>query len=223
MTIVEEFPHSVATASNRVEAKTPRSELVIKPVNRQHEAELKRILLGLDPQSRLSRFATVANDEQIIGHLNSVCTHASLLIGGFVESCLRGFVEIYDVTPLGFAEAAFIVELEWRGRGIGSELLYEALLLPRKDVPGLRTEKNQVQFPLNGPELPDDATPIELGKLIGAGGVEVGTYAFDLNGLVRHGLLVGTTGSGKSTTCRRLIPGGRSARSSLPHHRAGEG
>jgi hypothetical protein len=79
--------------------------------------------------------------------------------------------------------------------------------LPRKDVPGLRTEKNQVQFALNGPELPDDATPIELGKLIGAGGVEVGTYAFDLNGLVRHGLLVGTTGSGKSTTCRRLIQG----------------
>ena len=87
---------------------------------------------------------------------------------------------------------------------LNTEELAIVTALPRKDVPGLRMQKNQVQFAMNGP-LIDNGRPVVLGALLGPGGVEAGAYRFDVNGLVRHGLLVGTTGSGKSTTCRRLI------------------
>jgi hypothetical protein len=88
---------------------------------------------------------------------------------------------------------------------LNTEELGVATALPRGEVPGLRTDKTLVQFALNAPQLPENARPIVLGNLMASGGVEAGSYRFDLNSLLRHGLLVGTTGSGKSTTCRRLI------------------
>jgi hypothetical protein len=96
-----------------------------------------------------------------------------------------------------------------------TEELAVATELPRRDAPGLRIAKNLVRFSLNAPMLPNNARPITLGKLMGSGAIESGEYRFDLNSLVRHGLLVGTTGSGKSTTCRRLIAEAASAGASF--------
>jgi GNAT superfamily N-acetyltransferase len=102
-------------------------ELIIARVHDAHEAELRRFLLGLDAQSRLSRFATVATDSYLEGHLNTALSGAAFIAAAFIDSRMRGFVEIYNVAPLQFAEAAIVVEREWRGRGIGSALLREAM------------------------------------------------------------------------------------------------
>lgn len=88
---------------------------------------------------------------------------------------------------------------------LNTEELAILTALPNRDVPGLRTDKNRVQFAWNPPIVEREQGRISLGRLIGSGGVEVGPYQFDVNTLVRHGLLVGATGSGKSTTCRRLV------------------
>jgi hypothetical protein len=132
--------------------------------------------------------------------------------------------------PSSFGAAAYVCDFrhvplrtaeveEWHPLGLlyqdvstplNTEELAITTALPRKDVPGLRMQKNQVQFAMNGPLL-EGGRPVVLGELLGPGGVDAGSYRFDVNGLVRHGLLVGTTGSGKSTTCRRLIAEARRA------------
>src|SRR5262249_28523562 len=80
-----------------------------------------------------------------------------------------------------------------------------ATSLPRRDVPGLAFVRNAVRFATNPPEASASADTITLGHVMDTG-VALGTpYTFDLNALVRHGLVTGTTGFGKSTTCRRLF------------------
>jgi GNAT superfamily N-acetyltransferase len=136
MSVIEEHSGSVGV---RTKDRQCEPELIIKAVHCHHEGELKRILLGLDRQSRVSRFGMVANDNHLIEHLNSAFSRSALIAAAFVESRIRGFVEIYDAAPLGFAEAAFVVEQEWRRRGIGSALLREAMLwVVNSEVPKLR-------------------------------------------------------------------------------------
>lgn len=77
--------------------------------------------------------------------------------------------------------------------------------LPRRDVPGLRFVRNAVRFATNPPPLISNANMIPLGRVMDTGVTLSVDYAFDVNTLVRHGMVTGITGSGKSTTCRRLI------------------
>lgn len=75
--------------------------------------------------------------------------------------------------------------------------------LPRRDVPGLRFVKTAVRFANNPAEL--DADKITLGKIVDTGIVQSTTYDIDPNSLVRHALVAGSTGSGKSTTCKQIL------------------
>ena len=75
--------------------------------------------------------------------------------------------------------------------------------LPRRDVPGLRFVKTAVRFANNPAELRDDK--ITLGRIVDTGIVQSNTYDIDPNSLVRHALVAGSTGSGKSTTCKRIL------------------
>lgn len=76
--------------------------------------------------------------------------------------------------------------------------------LPRKDVPGLRFVKTAVRFANNpGTQLSSDL--IKIGTIKDYGIEQVSDYKLDINALVRHSLIVGSTGSGKSTTCRNLL------------------
>lgn len=75
--------------------------------------------------------------------------------------------------------------------------------LPRRDVPGLRFVKTAVRFANNPAEL--DADKITLGKIVDTGIVQSNTYDIDPNSLVRHALVAGSTGSGKSTTCKQIL------------------
>ena len=75
--------------------------------------------------------------------------------------------------------------------------------LPRRDVPGLRFVKTAVRFANNPAELSDDK--ITLGRIVDTGIPQSNTYDIDPNSLVRHALVAGSTGSGKSTTCKRIL------------------
>lgn len=76
--------------------------------------------------------------------------------------------------------------------------------LPRRDVPGLRFVKTAVRFANNPAELKKE-DKITLGKIVDMGIEQSSTYDIDPNSLVRHALVAGSTGSGKSTTCKQIL------------------
>jgi DNA helicase HerA-like ATPase len=78
-----------------------------------------------------------------------------------------------------------------------------ATSLPRRDVPGLRFVKTSVRFANNSAKVDGDV--ITLGKVVDTGVVQNSDYKLDLNALTRHALVAGSTGSGKSTTCKTMI------------------
>lgn len=75
--------------------------------------------------------------------------------------------------------------------------------LPRRDVPGLRFVKTAVRFANNPAVIRGDK--ITLGNIVDTGILQNTTYDIDVNSLVRHALVAGGTGSGKSTTCKRIL------------------
>ena len=75
--------------------------------------------------------------------------------------------------------------------------------LPRRDVPGLRFVKTAVRFANNPAVITGDS--ITIGNIVDTGVVQNTHYDIDVNSLVRHTLVAGSTGSGKSTTCKRIL------------------
>lgn len=86
---------------------------------------------------------------------------------------------------------------------MNTEELSLATSLPRRDVPGLRFVKTAVRFANNPAELLGDS--ITLGKVVDTGVIQNNDYKIDPHALVRHALVAGSTGSGKSTTCKTII------------------
>ncbi len=78
-----------------------------------------------------------------------------------------------------------------------------ATSLPRCDAPGLRYVKTAVRFANNPPVV--DGASIRLGNVVNMGVEQNAEYSIDHNDLVRHTLVVGSTGSGKSCTCKRVL------------------
>lgn len=79
--------------------------------------------------------------------------------------------------------------------------------LPQRDVPGIRFVKTAVRFANNPPVVPEDKNNdvICLGNLVDTGVEQKTEYKVDLNEFVRHALVCGSTGSGKSYTCKRIL------------------
>lgn len=77
--------------------------------------------------------------------------------------------------------------------------------LPRRDVPGLKFVRNAVRFASNPPKTSEGAQPVKIGRIVDTGVMLNVNYTFDLNSLTRHSLLTGLTGSGKTTTVKRLL------------------
>jgi len=86
---------------------------------------------------------------------------------------------------------------------LNTEELSIATSLPRRDVPGLRFVKTSVRFASNPAPVQGDS--IYLGKIVDTGVVQKNAYRIDPNALVRHAIVAGSTGSGKSTTCKNII------------------
>jgi len=76
--------------------------------------------------------------------------------------------------------------------------------LPRKDVPGLRFVRSSVRF-ANNPGTNNIKDVLPMGKIIDSGVVQGNDYSIDINSLVKHSLIVGSTGCGKTTTCKTII------------------
>jgi len=74
---------------------------------------------------------------------------------------------------------------------------------PLRDVPGLRFVKTAVRFANNPAEV--GKNKITIGRIVDTGIEQGTTYDIDVNSLVRHSLVAGSTGSGKSTTCKCIL------------------
>lgn len=77
--------------------------------------------------------------------------------------------------------------------------------LPRKDVPGLRFVRSSVRFASNSGLGNANAETLSMGHIIDSGVEQANVYDIDVNALVRHSLIVGSTGCGKTTTCKTII------------------
>ncbi len=102
---------------------------VVRRLGHEDEGELSRVLLGLEPTDRCSRFGAASSDDFLASHAKRAIAGASWTVGAFVGERLRGVVEVYGGGQHGYAEAAFVVEREWRRRGLGWVLLQSAICL----------------------------------------------------------------------------------------------
>lgn len=92
-----------------------------------YEAHLKR----LSPADRRSRFQYPASDAQIEKHVAEFIGGGGHVIGWFIDGQLRGAAEVMIFPDGVTAEAAFEIEPDWRGRGVGAELVARSLLWAR--------------------------------------------------------------------------------------------
>jgi GNAT superfamily N-acetyltransferase len=80
-----------------------------------------------EPAARSYRFGLAASDPYLTKYARDALDNASWILGAFPDDQLRGVVEIHGEGPQGFAEAAFVVEPQWRRRGLGWALLRAAI------------------------------------------------------------------------------------------------
>jgi GNAT superfamily N-acetyltransferase len=91
-------------------------------------------LLRLDPQSRFDRFAMAVNDAFLSRYAERCFGIDDVIYGYYVDGTMRGAGELRGVGNNiigGSVEAAFSVELGWRRRGVGTELMSRILRAAR--------------------------------------------------------------------------------------------
>lgn len=91
------------------------------------QSELRRIFLTLEPSACYCKFGRAASDVSLIDHANNSLATADWIIAAFVGERIRGVVEGYSSGLFGWVEAAFVVEKDWRRRGLGWALLQAAI------------------------------------------------------------------------------------------------
>ena len=125
----------------------------------------------------------------------------------------------HNLIPIVNPKTGIKVDEEWHILGkpyqylstpLNTQELSLVTSLPRKDVPGLRFVKTAVRFANNPGDPNETETDVKdlfvIGKIKDTGIVqEKNNYKINLNALVRHSLIVGGTGSGKTTTCQTII------------------
>ena len=126
---------------------------------------------------------------------------------------MKGFELIPVVHPDAVVKEDEPLQTEWHMLGnayqylstpLNTEELSLETSLPRKDVPGLRFVRSSVRF-ANNPGANDCKGMLSMGKIIDSGVVQGNDYSIDVNSLVKHSLIVGSTGCGKTTTCKTII------------------
>lgn len=97
-----------------------------------HEAYTQH-LLRLDDASRYLRFGMIAKDEFLVEYAKGCSQWDIVIYGYFVDGIMRGAAEM---RPLDGhfdheAEAAFSVESDWRGQGVGAQLFEKIIRAAR--------------------------------------------------------------------------------------------
>lgn len=92
-----------------------------------YAAHLKR----LSPEDRVSRFHGAVSDRRIEAHAREALRRPGRVLGWFDRGALRAAAEVALAPGETEAEAAFEVERDWRGRGVGTELVGRTLLWSR--------------------------------------------------------------------------------------------
>lgn len=77
--------------------------------------------------------------------------------------------------------------------------------LPRYDVPGIRFVKNAANFANNSGTIANSDNVVSLGHIVNMGVEQSNDYKINIDALVKHSLIVGSTGCGKTTTCKSII------------------
>lgn len=126
---------------------------------------------------------------------------------------IKNFELIPVVHPDVVGKENDFTKMEWHMLGtpyqylstpLNTEELSLVTSLPRKDVPGLRFVRSSVRF-ANNPGANESKEMLPMGKIIDSGVVQDNDYSIDINSLVKHSLIVGSTGCGKTTTCKTII------------------
>lgn len=131
------------------------------------------------------------------------------------ETALRS-IRNFNLVPVIVPDANEYVKggVEWHTLGdafeyvstpVNTEELSLFTSLPRKDVPGIRFVKNAARFANNPGKCADGAGLVKIGNIVDAGVVQSNAYTIPVDSLVRHSLIVGSTGCGKTTTCKTLV------------------
>lgn len=107
----------------------------------------------------------------------------------FIEN--MNYIEVGKGIEIGFPLLSSILSNEELG------MLIE---LPQKDIPGI-TIKQNVSFDVNRKENKG----ISLGNILYRGKTTCHEYMFDRNEFIRHTLVVGLTGSGKTNTLKNIL------------------
>lgn len=123
-------------------------------------------------------------------------------------------IKNFKLVPIINPETANTTEENWHILGkhyqyvstpVNTEELSLFTSLPRKDVPGIRFVKNAVKFASNPGETTYSDSIISLGNIMNMGEKQSNEYTIDFNSLVRHSLITGSTGCGKTNTCITII------------------
>lgn len=126
---------------------------------------------------------------------------------------IKNFNLIPVVHPDSVAQSTNPTSTEWHMLGdafqylstpLNTEELSLETSLPRKDVPGLRFVRSSVRF-ANNPGENSKYGMLPMGRIIDSGVIQNNDYNININSLVKHSLIVGSTGCGKTTTCKTII------------------
>lgn len=141
-------------------------------------------------------------------HMEPIRTHL------FHAKTALDTIKAFNLVPIINPDANEFADEEWHilGRSfqyvstpVNTEELSLFTSLPRKDVPGIRFVKNAARF-ANNPGKDSNADDlVKIGNIVDTGVVQNNPYTVSVNSLVRHSLIVGSTGCGKTTTCKTLI------------------
>ncbi len=141
-------------------------------------------------------------------HIEPIRTHL------FQANSALESIKAFNLIPIINPEANEFVEDVWHILGkafqyvstpVNTEELSLFTSLPRKDVPGIRFVKNVARFANNPGKETTKEDVVKIGNIVDTGVVQGNSYTVSVNSLVRHSLVVGSTGSGKTTTCKTLI------------------
>lgn len=98
-------------------------------LRRSDEEGFRLHLLRLDPLTRRGRFGLAVSAHFLDAYAARTMASDAVLYGYFEDDVLRGVSELHPLRAMDIstAEAAFSVESDWQGQGIGSALMERIL------------------------------------------------------------------------------------------------